>query len=110
MLIMGGLTAIAFFVFILKLPAPIRRRLLGFDLLVDVAATCLMMIAFAGSFAGMAAAIVGGLIFSALLIIAKWIGGYEKAVVFKLNGRIRFVWTTIPPIFNRRGNTNVQPH
>lgn len=78
MLMMGFFTSIAFFVFLMKLPAPIRRKALGFDLLLDIAATIAMMLAFAGTYSGMAAAIMGGLIFSAMLIATKKLWGYES--------------------------------
>ena len=98
MLLMGLFTAIGFFVFVMKLPAPIRSKLLGFDLLLDIAATLAMMLAFAGTFSGMSAAILGGLIFSAMLITAKWLFGYETATW--LHGRI--VWTAHPGLFSPR--------
>jgi len=103
MIIMGGLTAVAFFIFILKLPTLVRRRLLGFDLLVDIAATVSMMLAFSGTFAGMAAAVVGGLIFSALLIITKFVSGYEKGMIYRSKGnRVKIMWVLVPGIFNNR--------
>jgi len=77
MLLMGLFTAFAFFIFVMKLPTPVRQKALGFDLLLDIAATIAMMLAFAGSYDGMAAAIVGGLIFSSLLIVAKKLWGYD---------------------------------
>ena len=98
MLLMGLFTAIGFFVFVMKLPVPIRSKLLGFDLLLDIAATLAMMLAFAGTFSGMSAAILGGLIFSAMLITAKWLFGYETATW--QHGRI--YWTTHPGLFSPR--------
>lgn len=100
MLMMGGLTALAFFVFVLKLPAPVRRKALGFDILLDIGATILMMLAFgaSGTYAGMAAAIVGGLIFSALLIIAKKVGGYEHPVWHDK----RLHWVAVAGLFGGR--------
>lgn len=97
MLLMGGLTAFAFFIFLLKLPAPVRSKLLGFDLLLDIAATIAMMLAFAGSYSGMAAAVVGGLIFSALLIITKRLLGYDHAMWHNS----RFHWVHVPGLFSR---------
>lgn len=79
MLLMGLFTAFGFFVFLMKLPAHIRARALGFDLLLDIAATVAMMMAFSGSYSGMSAAIVGGLIFSAALIVTKKLIGYQSA-------------------------------
>jgi len=89
MLLMGLITSIAFVVFILKLPTPVRDKLLGFDLLVDIAATIAMMLAFAGSYSGMAAAVFGGLIFSAILIVLKKFLGYDHAMWH--NRKLHFV-------------------
>lgn len=103
---MGMFTAFAFFVFIMKLPAPIRRKALGLDITLDVAATILMMLAFAasGTYSGMSAAIVGGLIFSALLIVTKFLLGYETP---HWNGQTkRFFWVFHRGVFSPRQRSN----
>lgn len=77
MIIMGTATAVGFFIFVLKLPLTFRQRLLGVDVLLDIAATMAMILAFAGTYVGMAAAMVGGIVFSILISTLKYMGGYQ---------------------------------
>ena len=74
----GFLVAAAFIILLLKLRSDSFRKLLGFDIYLDIIATLTMMWMFQGTYAGMMAAIVGGLAFSIVLIIAKHIVGYKK--------------------------------
>lgn len=97
MIMMGLLSAVAIYIFLLKLPTNARQRLLGIDLVLDIIVTITLMIMFAGTYSGMAAAVFGGLIFSGLLIVSKALFGYQKAVW--LQGKI--VWLHIKPIWRR---------
>lgn len=74
----GFITAAAFIILLLKLRNDSFRKLLGFDIYLDIAATATMMVMFAGTYAGMMAALIGGLTFSIALIVAKHIVGYKK--------------------------------
>ena len=96
MILFGFITAFAFWILILKLPTVVRHRLLAFDIVLDIAITIAMMLAFAGTFSGMGAAMVGGLIFSALLAVTKWGWGYEAFMTFKYEGKWRARWVPVP--------------
>ena len=65
------------------------RRVLCFDILVDCAATAFLIIIFAGSFAGMMSAVIGGAIISITLFFAKRFLGYDKLT--------RRGWVHVPP-------------
>ena len=54
------------------------RRVLGYDLYVDVALTILLMMIFSGSFSGMVVALIAGLVISIVLLILRKFIGYEK--------------------------------
>ena len=54
------------------------KRVLCFDILVDISASIALIIMFAGTFAGMMAGILGGAIISIVLFILKRTIGYEK--------------------------------
>lgn len=74
----GLLSVAAAIVLILKLPRPWLRRLLWLDIPVDIAVTAGFIYMFAGTYSGMMAAIVAGLLFSITLGIAKLFMGYER--------------------------------
>lgn len=76
----GFLVALGFIILLLKLRRDSFRKLLGFDIYLDVGATLLMMWMFQGTYAGMMAAMVGGIMFSLVLVMAKRIIGYKKLV------------------------------
>lgn len=77
----GLLTCIAFVILILKMRTDTVRKLLGFDIPLDIAVFLTMTVMFAGTFAGMIAAMVGGLCFSLSLIALKKIYGYKKLTI-----------------------------
>ncbi len=60
------------------------RKLIKHDFLLDVTFTLFLMWLFAGTFAGMMAAIVGGLIISVVLFIAKRTMRREEIGVIKV--------------------------
>jgi len=103
----GLLTALAFFILIMKLRHNTIRRLLGFDIYIDLLATAVMMFAFAGTFGGMMAAIIGGLTFSIALILAKKIYGYDKLVWINNSDHLLPTarWVSIPGLLHRRHST-----
>tara|TARA_R100001440_G_scaffold5048_4_gene11071 strand:- start:1352 stop:1630 length:279 start_codon:yes stop_codon:yes gene_type:complete len=54
------------------------KKVLWLDIPIDIISTCLLIIMFAGTFAGMMAAVIGGCIVSAFLYISKKLIGYKK--------------------------------
>ena len=65
------------------------RRVLAFDIIVDCAATAFLIIIFAGSFAGMMAAVIGGAVISITLFFSKKLLGHDRLT--------RRGWVHIPP-------------
>lgn len=75
----GLLTFLGFAILFSKLGTKILRRVLSFDLQIDIFVTASMVILLSGTYSGMMAAICGGLIFSLALSFTKhYIIGYEK--------------------------------
>jgi len=99
----GLLTALAFIILLLKLRGDTTRKLLGFDIPLDIVATLLMMKLFAGTFAGMMAAIVGGLAFSLALIVLKKTMGYKKLSVINTEDHLipSLRWVHVNPIWRK---------
>lgn len=54
------------------------KKVLWLDIPIDIMSTILLVIMFAGTFAGMMAAVIGGCIISSFLYVAKRIKGYKK--------------------------------
>tara|TARA_Y100000114_G_scaffold120705_1_gene115738 strand:- start:344 stop:628 length:285 start_codon:yes stop_codon:yes gene_type:complete len=69
------------------------KRVLAFDVLVDIGASVMLMVMFFGTFAGMMAAIVGGSIISIVLFTMKKVVGYQKPI-FK---KYKVQWVDVPP-------------
>ena len=69
------------------------KRVLAFDIAVDIASSALLIILFAGTFAGMMAAVIGGAIISVVLYAMKKIKGCEKP---RRKG-FKVVWVNVPP-------------
>ena len=59
------------------------RKVINYDIFFDVAITALLMIALAGTFSGMMAALFGGLIVSIVLFIMKRTMRHEKLEIIK---------------------------
>lgn len=99
----GLLTAFAFIVLLFKLKGDTVRKLLGFDIYLDILATLIMMKLFAGTFGGMMAAIVGGLVFSIALIFFKKLLGYKKLSVVNSPDHIvpALRWVDVNPIWRK---------
>lgn len=69
------------------------KRVLAFDVPIDIASSALLIVLFAGTFAGMMAAVIGGAIISIVLYILKKIKGCEKP---KRKG-FKVIWVNVPP-------------
>jgi uncharacterized membrane protein len=54
------------------------KKVLWLDIPIDIASTILLVVMFAGTFAGMMAAVIGGCIISITLFSIKRIAGYKK--------------------------------
>ncbi|HIG43922.1 MAG TPA: hypothetical protein EYQ14_25830 [Gammaproteobacteria bacterium] len=94
MAIVGMIAAVALLIMLMKLDF---WKVLGFDLYVDIAATGLLMVLFAGTLGGMIAAMVGGLQISIVLLVVKKVFGYMKPVRIKRDGfMFKCEWKTIP--------------
>lgn len=73
----GVVSALAILFVLLKLDF---RKVLYFDIFVDIVASAFLMVIFAGTFAGMMAAVVGGAVISITLYFAKKVVGYKRLV------------------------------
>ena len=69
------------------------RKVLAFDIAVDVGASILLIVMFAGTFAGMMAAVIAGSIISIVLYTIKRVLGFKK---LSRKG-LRMVWVNVPP-------------
>nr|BAR16664.1 hypothetical protein [uncultured Mediterranean phage uvMED] len=69
------------------------KRVLAFDVPIDIASSALLVVLFAGTFAGMMAAVIGGSIISIVLYVMKKIKGCEKP---RRKG-FKVVWVNVPP-------------
>lgn len=83
-------SAAALFILFVKLNI---RRVLGYDVIVDLCSTMLLVSMFSGTATGVAAAMFGGVILSLLLLIAKILLGYER--LERDGSRLR--WRFYPP-------------
>jgi MFS superfamily sulfate permease-like transporter len=96
MILAGLLTACAFLILLYKLNL---KRVLQYDLFVDVLVTFFLMWIFAGTFAGMMAAIIGGLFVSIVLVMLKKTMPRQKLGVVKTKSfpYRKIGWVTINP-------------
>jgi len=96
MIIAGLLTACAFLILLYKLNL---KRVLQYDIVVDVAITFFLMWIFAGTFAGMMAAIIGGLFVSIVLVLLKKTMPRQKLGIIKTDKfpYRKVGWMTINP-------------
>ena len=78
MLAIGIFSALGLLLLALKIG---RRKTIGHDVFVDVLITLTLMVAFYGTFSGMAAAMVGGLVATIVLFIMKKTMVHQKFVV-----------------------------
>ena len=82
MLVAGILSALGLLIVLFKLGG---RRVLHYDVPIDIGITALLMYLFAGTYSGMFAAIVGGLIVSITLYVAKNTINHEKLSVVRVS-------------------------
>lgn len=88
--VVAALVALGFFIIMFKLGL---KRVLGYDLYVDIALTAILMFLFAGSFSGMVVALIGGLIISIVLLVLRKLIGMERYEDYTFdNGKTETVW------------------
>lgn len=105
MIIIGLVSGLGILLMLLKLDFP---KVLGFDLVVDIGATLLLMVAYAGTLGGMIAAMVGGLQISVVLLLAKKLMGYMKPK-FKRDGfKFTIEWTPQPGLLYNKHMAKAQ--
>ena len=82
--------ALGFFIIMIKMGF---RRVLAYDLYVDIGLTILLMVMFSGSFSGMVVALLTGLLVGIVLLVCRVLFGTEKYEEVRLpNGRIKGHW------------------
>tara|TARA_B100001250_G_C19804296_1_gene792535 strand:- start:660 stop:944 length:285 start_codon:yes stop_codon:yes gene_type:complete len=81
-------TAILFLLFKFNI-----KKVLAFDIAVDIGSSALLVVLFAGTFAGMMAAVIGGAIISVVLYAIKRLKGYEKPI----RKGFKVIWVSVPP-------------
>ena len=86
-MIIAAAAAAALFIVMVKLNI---RRILGYDAMIDLCSTALLISMFKGTATGMAAAVFAGVILSLLLLIAKQLLGYERLERDGMHLRWRF--------------------
>ena len=90
MLVCGLLAACGMLFLLAKLNI---KRVLYFDVAIDIIVTISLLVMFAGTFAGMMAGVVGGAVVSVVLFILKRIIGSERPTFDKW----RLRWVAVPP-------------
>lgn len=101
----GLLTMLALVILMIKLRTDTLRKLLGFEIPLDIAATLLFIYLLAGTYSGMMAAIVAGLGFSLVLMITKKCIGYKQLVFINDSNHLlpTLKWVDRPGIFAGTG-------
>ena len=69
------------------------KKVLWLDVPIDIISTILLVVMFAGTFAGMMAAVIGGCLISLTLLLSKKAVGYKKPV----RSGLRFQWQEVKP-------------
>ena len=69
------------------------QKVVWLDVPIDIASTALLIVMFAGTFAGMMAAVIGGCIISVTLYTYKRLRGYKKPIRKKFG----YEWVNIRP-------------
>ena len=69
------------------------KKVLWLDIPIDIASTVLLVAMFAGTFAGMMAAVIGGCIISITLYSVKKLKGYKKPT----RKRFGYEWQEVKP-------------
>tara|TARA_B100000424_G_C22903164_1_gene480362 strand:+ start:545 stop:850 length:306 start_codon:yes stop_codon:yes gene_type:complete len=75
------------------------RRVISYDIFFDIAITAVLMFSLAGTYSGMMAALVGGLIVSIILFVMKKFMHREELIIelSRKSPFIHFVWVKIEP-------------
>lgn len=69
------------------------KKVLWLDIPIDIASTILLVVMFAGTFAGMMAAVIGGCIISVTLYTLKKLNGYKKP----MRNKFSYSWVDVKP-------------
>lgn len=69
------------------------KKVLWLDVPIDIISTILLVVMFAGTFAGMMAAVIGGCLISLTLLLSKKAIGYKRPV----RSGVRFSWKEVKP-------------
>ena len=69
------------------------KKGLWLDVPIDIISTLLLVVMFAGTFAGMMAAVIGGCLISVTLLLSKKAVGYKRPV----RSGLRFRWQEVKP-------------
>jgi hypothetical protein len=93
MLLIGIFSALGLLLLALKAGG---RKTIGHDIFVDVLITFTLMVAFYGTFSGMASAMVGGLVASVVLFVLKKTMVHEKFTIRKKRHRFGHFTITLP--------------
>lgn len=67
------------------------KKVLWLDVPIDIISTVLLIIMFAGTFAGMMAAVIGGCIISITLYAMKKLKGYKKP----MRNKFKYEWVEV---------------
>ena len=95
MLLIGILSALGLLLLVLKVGG---RKTIGADIFIDVAITVTLMVCFYGTYSGMVAAMLGGLITSVILFIMKKTMMHEKLKMSKNKYHVpNFKWEEKQP-------------
>jgi hypothetical protein len=103
MIFAGLIAAIGTLIIFLKLGI---RKIISYDIPIDISITSFLMYAFSGTYSGMMAALIGGIVVSVVLLVMKKYMIREELVIeikqIKLNKFINFYtpvfkWKTIYP-------------
>jgi len=100
MILAGIISAVGLLFIVFKFGV---RRVLSFDIPVDIAVTALLMYTLAGTYSGMMAALLGGLIVSVVLFIMKQTMLREKPTLTKTDTfpYRKLKWITVVPCLHR---------
>jgi len=96
MILLGFLSAAGLLILMFKFGI---RRIIAFDIPVDIAITSFLMAMFAGTYGGMGAAMIGGLVVSVVLFILRKTMYREEPTIVKTNSfpYRKAIWLEVPP-------------
>jgi hypothetical protein len=91
-LVFAFASALALFILLIKMNI---RKVLGYDVYVDILCTIVLLSSFSGTVTGMAAAMIAAVAISAFLLAVKMTIGYERLV--RDPHTLRFHWVSYTP-------------